>query len=163
MDNAVRIIDQAQGEIVGVAGDNYRIIIGGSATGNTFSVIDMKMPPGGGPAPHAHPDIQEWFYVIDGELEYKTEAGRAIVGKGGFVYVPRGGAVHCFKNISDRNAHVLCVVLPAGLEEFFKEFGVPVAKDEFPAPIEMTPEVMDKLSVLNAKYGQTVFRPDYLD
>lgn len=162
MDNAVLIRDEKDGEFLGVAGDNYRVIVGGKDTGGSFSVIDMLVPPGGGPAPHSHPDIQEWFYVLDGQLEYQTDSGRATVGKGGFVYVPRGGAIHCFKNVSDAMARVLCVVLPAGLEDFFREFGVAVEPGEFPPPLAMTPQLAARLEMLNKKYGQQTFPPDYL-
>lgn len=55
------------------------------------------MPQGSGPPsriPHIHP-IDEWFYVIEGELTLKlgeqTIAGRA----GNFVWIPRG-TVHLF-------------------------------------------------------------------
>jgi quercetin dioxygenase-like cupin family protein len=163
MDKTIRILDESQGEFIGVAGDNYRVIVGAEATENACSVIDMTIPPGGGPVPHAHPDIQEWFYVLEGELEYKTEAGAAIVGKGGFVYIPRGGAIHSFKNLTHEMARVLCVVMPGGLERFFAEFGVPVTRGEFPPPLVMTPELQARLDALNEKYGQTMYEPDYLD
>lgn len=162
MNNSVRILDPSEGDLLGVAGDNYRVIVGGADTGGSFSVLDMLIPPGGGPVPHAHPDIQEWFYVLDGELEYKTTAGTSSVGRGGFVYVPRGGAIHCFKNRTDKVARVLCVVIPAGLEEFFKEFGVPVKAGEFPPPVTLTPELEARLEELNRKYGQQTYPPDYL-
>lgn len=163
MDSSVRVIDASQGEFLGVAGDNYRVVLDGAGTSNSFSVFDMTIPPGGGPTPHSHPDIQEWFYVTEGELEYQTEAGKVTVMKGGFVYIPRGGAVHCFKNVSTETARVLCVVLPAGLEGFFREFGVPVAQGEFPPPLAMTPELLSKLDILNEKYGQKTYPSDYLD
>lgn len=163
MDSSVRVIDVSQGEFLGVAGDNYRVIIDGAGTSNSFSVFDMTIPPGGGPTPHAHPNIQEFFYVTEGELEYKTEVENVIVKKGGFVYIPRGGAVHCFKNVSARTARVLCVVLPSGLEGFFKEFGVPVVQDNFPPPLAMTPDLLSKLDILNKKYGLKTYPADFLD
>lgn len=163
MDSSVRIIGSDEGEYLGVAGDNYRVVIDGAKTGNSFSVFDMTIPPGGGPTPHSHAAIQEWFYLIEGELEYKTEAGKATVRKSGFVYVPEGGAIHCFKNVSSEMARVLCVVMPAGLENFFREFGVPVKAGEFPPLPVLTPQEMDRLGALNEKYGQKTYPPDYLD
>lgn len=162
MDSSVRVIDPSQGEFLGVAGDNYRVIIDGAGTSNSFSVFDMTIPPGGGPTPHSHPNFQEWFYVTEGELEYKTEAGKVTVKKGGFVYIPRGGAIHCFSNVSAETARVLCVVLPAGLEGFFREFGVPIAHGEFPPPLTMNAELLSKLDILNEKYGQVTYPADYL-
>lgn len=162
MKKDIQILDRSGGDFIGVAGDNYRIVVDGKKTSGTFAVFDMTIPPSGGPTPHAHPDIQEWFYVTEGELEYKTESGRRTVTTGGFVYIPTGGAIHCFKNVSDKTARVLCVVMPAGLEDFFREFGVPVAQGEFPPPLIMTPEVQAKLEALNERFGQQIYPPDYL-
>lgn len=159
----IQIYDGDHGEFVGVAGDNYRVVVSGEQTGNRFSVFDMLIPPGGGPLPHAHPDTEEWFYILEGELEYKTENGSQVVKTGGFVYIPFGGAIHSFKNISGKMAHVLCVVTPAGLENFFREFGAPVSKGEFPPLPEINAEFKEKVARLNKKYGQKIFPPDYLD
>lgn len=58
---------------------------------------------------------------------------------------------------------MLCIVSPAGEEEFFKEIGKPVEPGKFlPAP-EMTPEAEKKLKVIAEKYGQKLYPPDYLD
>lgn len=39
---------------IGVAGGTYTITVPGEATAGRFSVIDMHIPPGGGPPPHRH-------------------------------------------------------------------------------------------------------------
>ncbi len=163
MKTPVQIIDADQGEFVGVVGDNYRIVLSGAQTENRFSVFDMFIPPNGGPPPHAHPKIEELFYVIDGELTYKTENGGKVVKAGGVVHIPPGGAVHSFKNVSGKMAHILCVVLPAGLENLFREFGVPVSKGEFPPLPDMNAAFKEKADRLAKKYGQEIYPPDYLD
>ena len=45
----------------------------------------MQVPPGGGPPPHAHPSFHESFYVVEGEIEFKTEVDRHIAKKGDLV------------------------------------------------------------------------------
>lgn len=97
MTNHITTVNEDQGESLSVVGDAYRIIISGKQTEGAYAVIDMLVPPGGGPGPHAHADIQELFYVIEGEIEFKTEAGKYTAKKGAFVNVPKGGEVHCFK------------------------------------------------------------------
>ncbi len=159
----ITVISPDKGEYVGVMGDNYRIVVSGKDTNGEYAIIDMIVPPGGGPTPHSHANIHETFFVTQGELLYKTEAGHVTVKTGGFVDIPKGGAVHCFKNVSDKNARVLCTVSPAGLEEFFREFGEPVEQDEFLPVPDFSAEFIAKLNTLNAKYGQVVFPPDYLD
>ena len=152
-----------EGQNISMLGDTYRILVTGKQTGNAFATIDMLIPPGGGPPPHAHPDFEETFYVVDGEIEVKSEAGTYIAKKGSYVVVPKGGIVHGFKNKTDQIARLLCTVVPSGLEEMFLEIGQPVAAGEFlPAP-HMDADTMKKLIPILEKYGQQVFPPDYLD
>jgi quercetin dioxygenase-like cupin family protein len=145
-----------------VVGDTYRIMVSGAETSGAFATIDMLIPPGGGPGPHAHPDFQESFFVIDGEIEVKSEAGTHIATKGSFVSIPKGGIIHCFKNKSNKPAHLLCMVVPAGLEELFTEIGKPVPFGEFLPPPEMDHEKALELQAVAEKHGQKVYPPDYL-
>jgi quercetin dioxygenase-like cupin family protein len=152
-----------EGQNLSVVGDTYRILVTGKETGGVFATIDMLIPPGGGPGPHAHPDFEETFYVIEGEVEVKSEAGTYLAKKGSYVVIPKGGIVHCFKNKSDKIVHLLCTVVPSGLEEMFLEIGKPVALGDFLPPPPMDPESLKKLIAIAEKYGQKVFPPDYLD
>lgn len=151
------------GQCVSVVGDTYRILITGKQTNGAFATIDMFIPPGGGPGPHAHADFHESFFIIDGEIEVKSETGTYTATKGSYVVIPKGGVVHCFKNKTDKIAHMLCMVAPAGLEEFFLEIGQPVASGSFLPPPHMDPESLKKLLAIAERYGQKVFPPDYLD
>jgi len=151
------------GKILSIVGDTYRILVGGAQTNGAFAVIDMLVPPGGGPGPHEHAQIEESFYVIDGEIEVKSEFGEYIATKGSFVNIPKGGVVHGFKNKTDKMAHLLCVVVPSGLETFFEEIGKPVGYGEFLPPPPMDPESIKKLQAIAEKHGQKVYPPDYLD
>ncbi len=150
------------GQNLSVVGDTYRILITGKETGGAYAAIDMLIPPNGGPGPHSHANFQESFYVIDGEIEVKSEVSTYIAKKGSFVNIPKGGIVHCFKNKTDQMAHLLCVVVPSGLEEFFMEIGRPVAIGSFLPPPQMDEEVMKKIQPIVEKYGQKLFPPDYL-
>ena len=50
-----------------IGADTYSIVLGGSDTDEKLSFIDMHIPPGGGPIPHAH-ECEETFYVVEGEV-----------------------------------------------------------------------------------------------
>jgi len=163
MDSNIKIIDEENGKRLAVAGGNYRIVISGEETDNRFAVIEMTVPPSGGPPPHSHPNTHETFYVLAGEVEFKTEKGKTVVSKGGFVEIPFGGAVHCFKNTSDSFAKLLCTVMPAGLEKIFEAIGKPVSEGEFLPVPEMTEERKNFLQNLDEKFEQKTFPPDYLD
>ena len=71
--------------------------------------------------------------------------------------------MHGFKNKSDKIAHLICMVVPAGLEEMFLEMGQPVKSGEFLPPPPMDPETAKKMTAIAEKYGQKLFPPDYLD
>lgn len=150
------------GQNLSVVGDTYRILITGKETGGAFAAIDMLIPPNGGPGPHSHAGFQESFYVLDGEIEVKSEVGTYTAKKGAFVSIPKGGMVHCFKNKTDQVAHLLCLVVPSGLEAFFMEIGRPVAIGSFLPPPPMDAEAMKKILPIVEKYGQKLFPPDYL-
>lgn len=155
-------VDPKRGEILSVVGDNYRILVSGKQTNGAFSTIDMLIPPDSGPGPHSHPGFFESFYIVEGEVQVYSEAGSYTAKQGAFVVIPKGGVVHYFKNLSDRLAHLLCTVVPAGLEEFFEEIGQPVAADAFLPPPAMNPEALKKLQAIAEKHGQIVYPPDYL-
>jgi len=150
------------GQILSVMGDTYRIVITGEQTESAYAVIDMLVPPQGGPGPHAHTGFEESFYVIDGEVEVTTEYETYTAKKGSFVNIPLGGLVHCFKNTTNAVAHLWCVVVPAGLEDLFIEIGKPVSPGTFLPPPQMTGEELEKLKDVVEKHGQKIYPPDYL-
>src|ERR1700722_11260286 len=114
MENAKKpatVIKATEGKGLAVVGDSYRIVMPGKATGGTYAVIEMLVPPGGGPGPHAHAGFQESFHVLKGGVEIKTEAGTYAAEKGTFVNIPLGGLIHCFKNKTDEMTRLWCVVV----------------------------------------------------
>lgn len=158
----VTITVAVDGESLSVVGDIDRIVMTGEQMGDAFAAIDMLIPPGD-PGPHAHAAFQESFYVMDGEVVVKTKGHSYTARKRDFARIPLGGIAHDFKNETDKAAHLLCILVPAGLEKFFEEIGKPVAFGSFLPPPAMTPEDQKKLSAIAEKYGQQVFPPDYLD
>jgi quercetin dioxygenase-like cupin family protein len=86
----ITTVDEKEGGGLSIAGGTYRILISGKQTGGSFAVIDMLIPPGGGPNPHAHAHMQESYYVLEGEVVFKTEKGNYIAKKGSFLNIPLG-------------------------------------------------------------------------
>ncbi len=110
---------------IGLVGDTYTITVDGDDTNCRFCVVDMHIPPGGGPGPHRH-DFEETFIVLDGEIEATFRGKQAVVHAGETINIP-ANAPHRFHNTSARPARVICICSPAGQEKFFLEVGVPVA------------------------------------
>ena len=160
--NAITV-NPGDGLAYAVAGGSYRIVISGKQTSGAYALIEMMVPPGNGPGPHAHAEIQESFYVLEGEVEVKTEAGNYTAVKGSFINIPLGGLVHCFKNQSDKMARLLCTVMPAGLEDLFAEVGEPAVFGVFIPPPPLDDVMKEKLMNLAKKYKQEFYPPDYLD
>ena len=160
---ALTTISPFDGQNLSIVGDTYRIVISGKQTDNAYAVIDMLVPPGGGPGPHAHAGFQESFFVLEGEVEVKTELQTYIAKQGSFVNIPMGGIIHCFKNKSQSIARLWCVVVPSGLEEFFQEIGKPVDAGVFLPPPILNHDEVKQLIAIAEKHGQKIYPPDYLD
>jgi quercetin dioxygenase-like cupin family protein len=110
----------------------YTILVAGKDTAGRYSLIDMHIPPGGGPPPHRH-DFEEMFSVLEAEIEVTFRGKKAIVRAGETINIP-ANAPHQFQNKSRQAARLLCLCSPAGQEEFFREVGIPVVTRTTPPP-----------------------------
>lgn len=117
---------------IGLAGDTYTVLLTGADTAGKYCLIDMYVPPGGGPPPHRH-DFEESFTVLEGEIEATFRGQKSTVRVGSTINIP-ANAPHQFQNKSGRAARLLCICSPAGQEDFFKAVGVPVADRTAPPP-----------------------------
>jgi quercetin dioxygenase-like cupin family protein len=117
---------------IGMVGDTYTILLSGEDTAGRYCLIDMHVPPGGGPPPHRH-DFEEMFSVLEGEIEATFRGEKSTVRAGETVNIP-ANAPHSFHNVADVSARLLCIAAPAGLEVFFAEFGDPVDSRTSPPP-----------------------------
>ena len=147
--------DKEDGKLphIGLVGDTYTITVSGQDTGDRFCVIDMHVPPGGGPGPHRH-DFEETFIVLDGEIEVTFRGETSTVGAGETANIP-SNAPHRFHNVSSTPARLICICSPAGMDRFFQEVGVPVATRTAAPPKldekQMT-EFLQKAAALAPKY-----------
>jgi quercetin dioxygenase-like cupin family protein len=117
---------------IGLVGDTYTITVTGAETAGKFCVIDMHIPPGGGPPPHRH-DFEETFILLEGEMEATFRGKKSIVKAGDTISIP-ANAPHRFHNTSSNATRLLCICSPAGQEEFFALVGTPVATRTTPPP-----------------------------
>jgi quercetin dioxygenase-like cupin family protein len=117
---------------IGLVGDTYTLTVTGDQTNGRFCVIDMYIPPGGGPSPHRH-DFEETFILLEGELEATFRGKTSTVRAGDTLNIP-SNAPHQFHNASSRPARLLCICSPAGQEKFFMEVGVRVETRTTPPP-----------------------------
>ena len=117
---------------LGIVGDTYTILLTGRDTAGRYCLIDMFVPPGGGPPPLRH-DFEEMFTVLEGEIEVTFRGAKSVVRAGETINIP-SNAPHEFHNKTERPARLLCMCSPAGQEEFFMAVGIPLASRTAPPP-----------------------------
>jgi quercetin dioxygenase-like cupin family protein len=117
---------------IGLAGDTYTILLKGEDTAGRYCLIDMLVPPGGGPPPHRH-DFEEMFTVLDGEIEITFRGAKSVLRAGETANIP-SNAPHQFHNVSEHPARLLCLCSPAGQEEFFMAVGISLPTRTTPPP-----------------------------
>ena len=136
-----------------IAGGTYTILLTGKDTNGRFCLIDLYVPPGGGPPPHRH-DFEETFILLEGAITLTLRGEKIAATAGDTVNIP-SNAPHAFQNTSDNPARMLRFCSPAGQDEFFMEVGVRVDGPRTPAP-KPTPEeqtkIVEKIKSLAAKY-----------
>lgn len=146
---------------VGVVGDTYTILLAGEDTAGRFTLIDMYVPPGGGPGPHRH-DFEETFSVLEGEVEVTFRGQTMALRAGETLNIP-ANAPHEFHNVTQAPARLLCFCAPAGQEAFFREIGVRVAGRTTPPPTPNKEEFaafQARAAALAPKYRTELLPPD---
>jgi quercetin dioxygenase-like cupin family protein len=146
-----------EGRTIGVVGDVYRFLATGEETGGKYATWEAIVPPGGGPPPHVHSREVESFYVIEGEVTFRSGDQQIVATAGMFVSMPIG-VPHSFKNESAKPAKMTLTVVPAGLEKMFFEIGVPLEPGATTAPPPSNDEI-DKLIRISTRYGVELLKP----
>jgi quercetin dioxygenase-like cupin family protein len=153
----VKILEPNKGKHIAVAGDINTILAFKEDTGGTYSFIEAKVFPGGGPIPHIQRREHEGFYIIEGQIIFNVDGQRIEAKPGTFVNIPPN-VLHSFKNETNENAKMIIVLSPAGLEQFFVEAGLEVSNNSVKPP-PLTDEEKQKLVSLASKYGMEIRLP----
>ncbi|MDB6147454.1 MAG: cupin protein [Spartobacteria bacterium] len=145
---------------IALMGDNYTILLSGKDTGGRYCLIDMLIPPGGGPGAHRH-DFEESFTILEGEIEASFRGNKLVVRASETINIP-ANAAHSFRNTSQHPARLLCICAPPGQEEFFAEVGITLASRTTPAPKldeAAQSEFIKKAQQLAPKYRTELMKP----
>jgi quercetin dioxygenase-like cupin family protein len=145
---------------IGLVGDTYTILVSGKDTAGRYCLIDMVVPPGGGPGPHRH-DYEEMFTLLEGEVEFTFRGEKSTVRAGETVNIP-ANAPHFFRNVSAETVRLLCMCSPAGLEDFFMAVGVPVGnRTEAPPKLDEAGQAAfrARAEALAPRYQTELLRP----
>jgi uncharacterized cupin superfamily protein len=109
------------GERIDVAGVAHFFRLTGEHTGGRFAFEEFSLAPGTiGARPHVHDAHDEYFYVLEGELTLHTGEGEVTAGPGHLLAATRG-TPHGFRNAGPVPARALCLMTPAGYENYFRD------------------------------------------
>jgi len=142
-------LPRGEGESVWLGGDLIEVKLASEATGGAYSMVEVTIPPQGGPPPHIHPTVDEALYIVEGEVEVLLGDRTTRASAGSLAFVPKA-TLHTFKNIGTSASRVVVIISPGGFEKFFLEAGEPAIEGS--TPPEGEPDV-GRIMEIGRKYG----------
>jgi quercetin dioxygenase-like cupin family protein len=120
------LVDQ-EGEHIHYDGGLLTFKATGKQTDGSLLMFEVRMPRGKATPLHVHPDADETFKLLDGQIRMSVGGRESIVADGAVSLVPRG-TPHAF-TVESEWAHILVLFTPASAvsEEFFRLAGIPAA------------------------------------
>jgi mannose-6-phosphate isomerase-like protein (cupin superfamily) len=146
----VRHIPAGEGQSIWIVGDTHTLKAVGEDTNGAYMLLEVSVSPQAGPPPHIHHREDEFYYVLEGELEILDGDRTFIASAGSYVYIPRE-TLHRFKNVGEAPARMLVFFTPAGMEGFFLEVGMPAQEGGTAPPLG--PEEIERTLAAAPKYG----------
>ena len=81
----IKITEPNGGEHMAIAGDINSILTSRDDISGTYSVVESKVFPNGGPMPHTQTREHEGFYVLEGEIAFTVDWKEIVAKPGTFV------------------------------------------------------------------------------
>jgi mannose-6-phosphate isomerase-like protein (cupin superfamily) len=97
----------------------------------TTVVLEMTLPPGSSAPLHVHDDLDDTWYIIDGDMVVRCGDDVLHVGAGYWVSMPRG-VPHTFRVVGDDDARILLVHDNASFRDLIRELGTAAATHTLP-------------------------------
>lgn len=106
--------------------------IASPASGGTLSLGEVWLNPGCEPPLHIHAHEDEAWYILEGTILFQLGMERLVRNSGESIFLPRG-IPHGFA-VQSREARILHVYTPGGIEEAFRSLSV--EPGEPPPPLD---------------------------
>jgi mannose-6-phosphate isomerase-like protein (cupin superfamily) len=90
---------------------NRRLLGPGPFGSSRFEVVHGQIEYGGQADPHAHRDLEQAFFVLEGKAEVEIEGEREVVGPDDFIYLPPG-APHRVTPLEGSSLKILIIYSP---------------------------------------------------
>ena len=137
-----------------------------SAPEMTTVVLEMTLPAGSSPPLHVHDDLDDTWYILEGEMVVRCGDEDLVVGVGHWVSMPRG-VPHTFRVVGAHEARILLVHDNSSFRDLIREVGTPAPSHLVPSNPTFPPmEEMARVAAshdlrpigppLSADYSETV-------
>ena len=148
------ILGSEEGEVLWFSGVPVTIKATAEQTGGEFFLMEEFASRGTATPLHVHPQDDESFYILEGELTFYLEDGQPIpASAGSFVHIP-GGVVHAFQ-VDSETARYLITTTPQH-ERFYRAISEPAQSRTLP-PEE--PPDMEKIEAAAQEYKVEILGP----
>ena len=129
---------RGEGQRIHVLGAEITVRISAADTGGAFTVFEGLTQPLQGPPLHRHSEIEEWWYIVEGEFRFEIDGRELPARAGDIVFAPRGSR-HTFQNMGTTSGRTITTVVPGGIELFFAELEKVAPRGSVPDPAKMLP------------------------
>jgi quercetin dioxygenase-like cupin family protein len=150
------LLNENEGEAFWLLGMLETIKISGKDTNGQYGLIELVVPEGVGSPWHVHPEEDEWFYVLEGEVTVWVADTRHSLKAGSFAFGPKG-VPHTFY-VESGEARFLVGFSPMDFEGFLREVGEPAPERVVPPPLDEHPE-MERLAPIAERNGMKILGP----
>ena len=123
-------------------------------------VLEMTLPVGSSAPLHVHDDLDDTWYILDGEMVIRCGEDMSLVGAGHWVSMPRG-VPHTFRVVGDHQARILLVHDNATFRDLVRDLGAPAGARVVP-PRPVFPPT-DELARVAATHDLTPIGPPMSD
>lgn len=96
------------------------------APGMDIVVLEMDLPAGSSPPLHIHDDLDDTWYILDGQMVVRCGDEELFVGAGHWVSMPRG-VPHTFRVVGEEGARILLVHDNPSFRDFIRDVSSPAA------------------------------------
>lgn len=121
-------------------------------TGGAIAVVEHPFPVGAIVPPHRHTREDEYSFVVEGEIGFRSGDREVVLGAGGYITKPRD-ELHTMWNAGRQPARMIEIISPGGFEGYFRELSELLAAGR-PSP--------DAVAAIAARYGLCFEDPDWL-
>ena len=94
-------------------------------------VLEMTLPVGAAPPLHVHDNLDDTWYILEGQMVVRCGDEELVVGAGHWVSMPRG-VPHTFLVVGESEARILLVHDNASFRDLIRELGTPAGNQIVP-------------------------------